>query len=93
MTTTVQPSVLHPVVAPAPVDRAPARDVHPFRAGLVVAVLGYLVLTAVLLGIGWLLTHPLNGSVGRWDEHVNEYLARHRTDQWNRITGDATPRG
>jgi hypothetical protein len=32
------------------------------------------------------LTHPLNGSVGRWDEHVNEYLARRRTDGWNSIT-------
>jgi undecaprenyl-diphosphatase len=90
VTTAVEPSVLHPIGSPAPVDRAPARDIHPFRTGLVIAALGYVALTAVLLGIGWLLVHPLDGSVGRWDEHVNEYLARHRTDRWNGITGVAT---
>jgi membrane-associated phospholipid phosphatase len=63
---------------------------HPFRAGAIVAVAGYALIVVVLLGIGWLLTHPLNGSVGRWDEHVNVSLARHRTDRWNSITGVAT---
>jgi undecaprenyl-diphosphatase len=56
----------------------------------VIAGIGYLALTATLLALGLLLTHVLNGSVGRWDEHVNEYLARHRTSGWNDITKVAT---
>ena len=90
MTTTVDSSVLHPVPEPAPADRAPGHEAHPFRTGLVIAAVGYAALTVVLLGIGWLLVHPLADSIGRWDEHVNEYLARHRTDGWNGITGVAT---
>jgi membrane-associated phospholipid phosphatase len=90
MTTVVESSVLRPVAAPAQVDRAQSAEPQPFRAGLVVVVIGYALLTVVLLVVGWLLTHPLNGSVGRWDEHVNEYLARHRTDGWNHVTGVVT---
>jgi undecaprenyl-diphosphatase len=90
MATTVQKSVLEPTVdAPAP-DPAAQPASHPSRAGVVVAGLGYVTLTVVLLALGWLLTHPLNGSVGRWDEHVNEYLARHRTSGWNGLTSIAT---
>ncbi len=47
-------------------------------------------LTVVLLGIGFLLTHPLNSTVGRWDEHVNDQFARHRTSGWNAVTSVAT---
>lgn len=63
---------------------------HPYREALVSALGGYVLLTAALLGIGLLLTHALNGSVGRWDEHVNSYFARHRTGAWNDITEVAT---
>jgi undecaprenyl-diphosphatase len=51
---------------------------------------GYVVLSGLLLGIGLLLTHALDGTVGRWDQHVNEYLERHRTGTWNDVTSVAT---
>ena len=45
-------------------------------------------LTGVLFAIGFLLTHALDGSVGRWDQHVNEYFERRRTG-----TGAITKQG
>jgi undecaprenyl-diphosphatase len=56
----------------------------------IVLLLGYVTLAVVLLGIGYLLTHVLNDSIGRWDEHVNEHFARTRTTGWNDITKFAT---
>jgi membrane-associated phospholipid phosphatase len=63
---------------------------HRFRPAVLRMVIGYAVMTVVLLGVGLLLTHPLSGTVGRWDERVNETLARHRTTDWNSVTGAAT---
>jgi undecaprenyl-diphosphatase len=89
MTETAEQSILRP-------ERRvhPARDqrlaTHPYRASLFVMLLGYALLTGLLLGIGLLLTHALDGSVGRWDEHLNEYLARHRTGTLNDVTAFAT---
>jgi undecaprenyl-diphosphatase len=72
----------------------PARDTrfatHPYRASLFVMLAGYALLTGIMLGIGFLLTRALDGSVGRWDEHVNEYLARRRTGTLNDVTEIAT---
>jgi undecaprenyl-diphosphatase len=89
VTATAEQSILKP----GPRTR-PAGDerfaTHPYRASLFVMLAGYALLTGILLGIGFLLTHALDGSVGRWDEHVNEYLARHRTGTLNDITGIAT---
>jgi len=65
-------------------------SLHPYRSASAVSVAGYVVLALVMLGVGLLLTHPLNASVGRWDEHVNDYFARHRTSGWNQITKIAT---
>jgi membrane-associated phospholipid phosphatase len=89
MAMTTQPSVLEPDVPPRP---SPGDDAttHPYRASLFVMVAGYVLLTGVLLAIGWLLTHALDGTVGRWDEHVNDYLARRRTGTWNDVTSVAT---
>jgi membrane-associated phospholipid phosphatase len=53
-------------------------------------VTGYAALTCLLLAIGALLTHALDGSVGRWDEHVNRWFVAHRTDFWNSLSGIAT---
>jgi undecaprenyl-diphosphatase len=47
-------------------------------------------LVLVLLGVGYLLTHTFNDSIGRWDEHVNEWFARHRNAAWNDVTKVAT---
>ncbi len=66
------------------------RDVHPLRTAVAISAIGYAVLAAVLLGIGLLLTHALSSSVGRWDDHVNSYLARHRTSGLNAVTKVAT---
>ena len=63
---------------------------HPIRAALAVTVIGYVVLTGLMLGIGLLLTHALNGSVGSWDRHVSDYFARHRTSGLNDLTKRAT---
>jgi membrane-associated phospholipid phosphatase len=63
---------------------------QPLRSAAVVAVVGYCGLAIVMLAVGMLLTHTLNGSVGHWDERVNIHFARHRTATWNHITQVAT---
>jgi membrane-associated phospholipid phosphatase len=63
---------------------------HPFRTALVITVIGYAILTALMLGLGLLLTHALDGTVGKWDLHVNEHFARHRTSSENGVTSVAT---
>jgi membrane-associated phospholipid phosphatase len=76
-----------------PASHARADDLsphHPFRSALMVTFIGYVVLTAVMLGIGLLLTHALDGSVGGWDRHVSKYFEGHRTSLWNDITKVAT---
>jgi len=89
MAVAAEQSILKPAI-----PRAPGWDeheaTHPYRAGLFVMLAGYVLLTGVLVGLGILLTHVLDGSVGRWDEHVNEYLARHRSTPWNDVTAVAT---
>ncbi|MDQ1511630.1 MAG: hypothetical protein QOG50_3474 [Actinomycetota bacterium] len=86
---TAQPSILQPEVPPQPTPGDSA-TMHPYRSSLFVVLVSYALLTGVLLGIGLLLTHALDGTVGRWDEHVNDYLARHRTGTWNDVTSVAT---
>ena len=83
----------HSILEPAPAAQAAREErwpTHPYRASLFVMLAGYLLLTGILLGIGLLLTHALDGSVGRWDQNVNELFARHRTEIWNDLTGIAT---
>jgi len=63
---------------------------HPLRPALAVTIVGYVVLTAVMLGIGLLLTHALDGSIGAWDRHVSAHFAAHRTSDSNEITKVAT---
>lgn len=89
MAVTADLSMLKPV-APAEPRSDEREATHPFRSGFFVMLAGYLLLTGILVGAGLLLTHVLDGSVGRWDEHVNDYLARHRTTPWNDVTAVAT---
>jgi len=50
----------------------------PVRAALVLlATLAAIVL--VVLGLGWLLTHPLSSSVGGTDDDLARWIAAHRT--------------
>ena len=54
---------------------------HPVRAFLVVALVGFALLAAAAVAAGWALQHyalPENG-FGHRDEHVNVWLADHRT--------------
>ncbi len=69
---------------PSPTDRSEPRKDRAVAA-LRPLVTGYAALTCLLLAIGALLTHALNGSVGRWDEHVNRWFVAHRTDFWNSL--------
>jgi membrane-associated phospholipid phosphatase len=67
-----------------------SKDAGPLRSAAVVAFAGYCGLAVVMLAIGMLLTHALNGSVGHWDEQVNVHFAQNRTSGWNHITKAAT---
>jgi undecaprenyl-diphosphatase len=84
-----QQSLLEPAVPPERL-RHDQSTLHPYRSALWVVLAGYAILALVLLGIGLLLTHALDGTVGRWDEHVNDFFARHRTSTWNDVTSVAT---
>ena len=68
------------------------RHLHgqPALAGGAALLIGYLILTAVLVAGGMLITHPLVHSVGAWDEHVNSWFARHRESAGNRLSADFT---
>ena len=48
---------------------------------------GWLVLVAVWIGLGALLTGPLaGGAIVRADEHVARWMVAHRTPTWNSLT-------
>jgi membrane-associated phospholipid phosphatase len=87
MTQVARLSVLEPECTPA---RERIESDHPYHAAVKTGVAGYAVLVVALLGVGLLLTHALSNSVGRWDEHVNSYLASHRSTSWNDVTKYAT---
>jgi undecaprenyl-diphosphatase len=52
-------------------------------------VIAYVAVAATLIGIGLLLTHVLS-PVTRWDNHINQVLASHRTTTWNDLAGAGT---
>ena len=57
------------------------------RGTVIRLVLAAALLWCVLCGIGYLLTHPLQGTAfERWDASANRWLANHRTPTWNAIT-------
>lgn len=54
-------------------------------------VIGYVALVALLAGVGLLMTHVLlHGTIGHWDNHVNEWFVAHRTPRWNDISASFT---
>jgi membrane-associated phospholipid phosphatase len=63
---------------------------HSLLSGATAVLIGYFILTAVLVAGGLLITHPLAHSVGAWDEHVNRWFARQREPAGNRLSGDFT---
>lgn len=72
-------------------DPDPARPtLHSLRHAATVALFGYLALVLFMLAVGFMLTHPLRGSVGAWDNSVNRWFVSRRSDTGNSITGTAT---
>jgi membrane-associated phospholipid phosphatase len=60
---------------------------HPMRAAVVVALAGFAVLAAVMIGVGLLLVHVLlPAGVGAWDNHVNQWFVGRRTPLLNTWT-------
>jgi membrane-associated phospholipid phosphatase len=47
-------------------------------------------MVVVLLAIGLLLTHVVDGSVGHWDLHVNRWFVSQRSELGNAISGGVT---
>jgi undecaprenyl-diphosphatase len=67
---------------------------HPVFVAVVIAILGWVVLGAMTVGLGLLLTHVLlHGGVGRWDESVNDWFVTQRTTRLNAITAFGTTIG
>jgi membrane-associated phospholipid phosphatase len=63
---------------------------HSLQSGALTLLIGYLILTAVLVAGGLLITHALGHSVGAWDEHVNLWFAGNRDSAANRLSSDFT---
>jgi len=64
---------------------------HRNTAIALAVVSSFVVMGIILVALGLLLTHVLeHGSIGVWDHHVSRWFDRHRTNGWNRITGDVT---
>lgn len=64
-----------------------SRTHRPLVAGAAVGACGYLVMTAVLVGIGLILTKLLlEGAVGRWDASVDRWFFELRTPTFDTVT-------
>ena len=75
----------------SPAERTAARlDRHPLLDAGAVLLIGYLVISLVMVAVGELLVHALGSSVGSWDENVTSWLADHRTGPLNGVTKWAT---
>ncbi len=62
-------------------------DRSPARVGSAIGLTGLVALTAVIVGIGLLLTKVLlSGSVGAWDDSVNRWLVGQRTATLDTLT-------
>ena len=63
------------------------RTHRPIVAGGAVAFAGYVVMTAILVGLGLLLTKLLvSGPVGRWDNSVERWFVTQRTTTLNTVS-------
>jgi membrane-associated phospholipid phosphatase len=64
---------------------------HGHLAIVIAVVASFAVMGLTLVALGLLITHVLeHGSIGVWDHHVIQWFDRHRSNRWNRITGDVT---
>lgn len=58
---------------------------HPARASVGLFLASYVVLSAIMVGLGLLVTHSLRG-VTRWDVSVNRWFVHQRTGSLNALT-------
>ena len=64
-----------------------SRTHRPLVAGAAVGACGYLLMTAILVGIGLILTKLLlEGAVGRWDASVDRWFFELRTPTFDTVT-------
>jgi undecaprenyl-diphosphatase len=67
------------------------RHRSPRTVAVVVTLLGYVVMAAVLVSLGLIVTKLLlHGPVGVWDNSVNRWTADHRAPTWNTVTDYAS---
>jgi hypothetical protein len=70
------------------------KEHHPVTVAALIGVVWFVVMGAILVGLGLLLTHVLlSGGLGRWDERVNDWFVIRRTSAWNSITSFGTSIG
>ena len=55
-----------------------------------VAVIGAVVLSVVMIALGFAISGPLNSSVGHWDREAASWFAHHRTPGFNTLTDAGT---
>lgn len=67
-----------------------SRDVRPLAATAVLVLLAWAVILGVVLGIGWLLTGPLESTVDPWDDDVARWFADGRTDALGTVADAGT---
>jgi membrane-associated phospholipid phosphatase len=61
-------------------------DLHRGRPVVAALVAGtWATMFCVVLAVGWLLTHPLSGSVGVVDNDLAQWLAAHRSPVWTAV--------
>ncbi len=60
---------------------------RPFIGGSIVALIGYVVMAAILLAIGYLVMHyVVGGPIGVWDDSVNRWFVTMRTPALDTVT-------
>lgn len=60
-------------------EQRPESDGRSWPATLGLTVASWTVLCAFVVSVGWLITHPLTGSVGRVDDELARWVAAQRT--------------
>ena len=70
-------------------DRLPSSGRSSKATGLLL-VACWAVILGVVVGVGWLLIHPLEGSVGEVDDDVARWFAHERTDRLNDLANAGT---
>jgi undecaprenyl-diphosphatase len=63
------------------------KEHRPATVAIMVAIVGYVVMSLLIVGLGLLLTHVLlPQGLGRWDESVSDWFVTQRTASFNGIT-------